>query len=283
MITRARAHADQALERFGFLLRRRGDLVAQVAEEALRGLAPGRRRQRQRLQVRGSGGQLLRGEHTGGGGRRFLRTDLLGERHEQLGPVDRLQSGVRRRLGGAEVDDHRTLVGDEDVRRPQGTVGDATAVHRLRLAPDGLDHRWIELLELVEPVSVDILHRDDHRSVGQRGQGLEIGAAHAAPAGEQEEQALVLDVALERCDGPLVGGVAQDRRAIAAVQQVGIAGVAGVHLDERRPAVGQRRPVQLRPAADGALEAEPGHIEPDCGGGRRPRPAGSAGGSVHRR
>ena len=77
-------------------------------------------------------------------------------------------------------------------------------------------------------------------------------ATPPAPASRSSKR-LVLDVAVERRRAsrrPDRGA----RRPVAAVEQVGVAAVLGVDLDERGRPVGERRPVQLGPAADGPLE-----------------------------
>ena len=87
------------------------------------------------------------------------------------------------------------------------------------------------------------------------------GQRDAAAPGEQQEQTFVLGVGVRVTIGPLVTGVAQQRRPVTAIQQVGVVAVAGVDLDEGAGAVGRPARGQLGPAADDTLERELRHVE----------------------
>ena len=88
--------------------------------------------------------------------------------------------------------------------------------------------------QLVEPAAVDVLERRAPSS-RRRGAVSELArrAAHAGPLRQQQEQRLVFDVLLERHRRPVVVRAAQQRGAVAAVEEVGVAAVACVDLDER--------------------------------------------------
>ena len=112
------------------------------------------------------------------------------------------------------------------------------------------------------------------------------GQCHPFPPGQEEEQSFVLDRASERHCRPVVAGIAQEQRAVAAVEQVGVAAVPRVHLDEGRRVVGQRRSVDLGAPAHGTLEHQPGDVEAgpsqSLGDGQRARPAiGGTDGDEH--
>ena len=82
---------------------------------------------------------------------------------------------------------------------------------------------------------------------------------------------------LQRAAQPFVAGIAEQQRAVAAVQQVGVSAVSGVDLDEGGRAVPQRGPVELRPPAGRPLEGQCRHRQPGLlergGDGTRGRPA----------
>jgi hypothetical protein len=92
-------------------------------------------------------------------------------------------------------------------------VGDAGGVQPLRLLPHRVKQFGADLVgsECVELASLDVLHGHDHRPVGQRRQGAEVGTGDASAAGEQEEQAFVLDIASERRRRPVVAGISQQQ------------------------------------------------------------------------
>ena len=87
----------------------------------------------------------------------------------------------------------------------------------------------------------------------------------------------MLDVELERRRRPAVVGSAQQERAVAAIEKVGVAGVAPEHLDECAPAIAAFGDVQLRATAFGALQPQARHGQTALGEARgngcRCRPA----------
>ena len=71
----------------------------------------------------------------------------------------------------------------------------------------------------------------------------------------------MFDLAFKRSAGPLVRGVPEQQRPVAAVQDVGVTAVAVVDLHERTGAAGVCHRVQLRTPAVGALEGEVDHVD----------------------
>ena len=150
-----------------------------------------------------------------------------------------------------EVDDHRLG------RRPRGCSrraatgarGGRGAVRR-DLAPDGVEQVVVDLVgrQSRRAASVDVLHGERHRAVGQRGEHLEPAGSARRRCAQEQQEGLVLDVVLERQRRPVVVRAAQQQRAVAAVQEVGVAAVLRVHLDERAPTVVGRR--RRRAASD---------------------------------
>ena len=115
---------------------------------------------------------------------------------EQLGAVDRLQPVAGRRLGGAEVDDHRAVVGDDDVGRAQRPVGEAgpvqcprpAATPRRAARPRARRERACRAVALrrrpwpatIEPSGSDVRARSS-------------GQLTPFPPGEEQQQSFVLD------------------------------------------------------------------------------------------
>ena len=118
---RAGPHADEALERRWLLTGDLGDLGAELLQERLRRLLARRGGERERLEVRRGGGEVVAAQTPGGRRDDRLGADDRGQRRQQLGAVDRLEPRRRRLLAEAEVDDDRPLVGDEDVRGAEAT------------------------------------------------------------------------------------------------------------------------------------------------------------------
>ena len=85
------------------------------------------------------------------------------------------------------------------------------------------------------------------RSAGQR---------HVGPLRHEQEQRFVLDVLLERHRRPVVVRTPEERGAVAAVEEVGVAAVARVDLDEGAVAAVERRGVELGAPTVGPLERE---------------------------
>ena len=181
--------------------------------------------------------------------------------------------GGGRLVAEAEVDDHRPVGGDEDVGGAQRAVGDAGAVQRCDLAAtprraasssisSGVERRrggrpsTCSIASTIEPSGSAATRRDR-------------GHAHAASPGQQQQQRLVLDVALERRS-------TASRRSGRAAPACGSRGRAGRRRGCRWPytltnACRRRSssPVQLGPAALGPLAASRSRD-------RRARPRASA-------
>ena len=87
----------------------------------------------------------------------------------------------------------------------------------------------------------------------------------------------MFDVVVERQRGAVLGGLTQHHRAVAAVQEVRVATIARVDLDERAVAVATIGDIELGAATLGAFECQPGYGETGLrqrgGDGRRRRPA----------
>ena len=211
---RPRPHAYEAFERRRLLAGDLGDLRAELAQERLRRVLAGRGREREGLEVRRRRREVVAARDSGPPTRRPVGAHDLGQRHQELGAVDRLQPGRRRFLAEAEVDHDRPPVGDEDVRGTEGTVREPGAVHhdRLRARPRrGASASISVRRQLVEPAPVDVVERERHRTVGQLGERLDGGDRHARFPREQQEEGLMLDVVVER---RATGGLRSDCRSI---------------------------------------------------------------------
>jgi hypothetical protein len=163
----------------------------------------------------------------------------------------------------------------------QSAMGEPASVEPPDLAPDGVEEVGVELggVELVEPAPVDVLEGQRHRAVRQLHEGFDGGARHPRPRRQHEEEGLVLDVVGERRGRPVVAGIAEDDRPVAAEQQIGVAAVLGVHLHEEVDEAwtgDAGGPVQLRPATLGPGERQAVELDTSvdqCGadvGRRRP-------------
>ena len=253
--------AHQPLERGGLLAGRRGDAVAQLAQQRLRSPACG---SRPTAPAAGGTGAAL--ASSCGADRAGGRGDAaLGARRA---PPSETSSSARsiacspRRRPTRSPNPKSMITGrrrrHEDVRGAERPVRDARRVQRSDLPPDARRGASASIAvgrELVERATVDVLHRERHRAVGQRARAPRAaGTVTSARCAMQQQQRLVLDVLLERQRRPVVVRAAQQQRAVAAVQEVGIAAVACVDLHERAVTVVERRGVELRPPAVGPLE-----------------------------
>ena len=207
------------------------------------------------------------------------------ERRQQLGPVDRPASGAlpspgRIRSPPAPACRRRparwrpVAHGAPDAVRAGSAPRPQTASSMLGV--DGLG------IELVEPPPVDVLEREGHRAVGQPRDDLDVRARHAALPGPQQEKGLMLDVLLQRDRWPRLARAAQEQPPVPAVQDVGVAAVARVHLGEDACPPRRWRPcraaiARLRPARGSGRRRR---VRPPAGR-RRPSP-GTAGGSARR-
>ncbi len=131
-------------------------------------------------------------------------------------------------------------------------------VHAVDLFPHPVEQVGADLLrgQLVQRPPVDEADREGHRAIGQRGQTAQGRARDLGATGHEQQQRLVLDVLLERHRRPVVVRAAEERGPVAAVQEVGVAAVAGVHLDEGAIAAVERRGVELGATSVGARELE---------------------------
>ncbi len=276
-------HPHEALERWQLDVGRRRHVLAKRLQLRLGEAVPRRRRQAQGLEEAEGGGEVGRTDGAQRGRDRRCRADELGERRQQLGAVHRLEPRARRLLGGAEVDEDRAALAHDDVAGMQGAMGEPAGVEPPDLAPDGVEEVGVELggVELVEPAPVDVLEGQRHRAVRQLHEGFDGGARHPRPRRQHEEEGLVLDVVGERRGRPVVAGVAEDDRPVAAEQQIGVAAVLGVHLDEAW-AGGAGGQVQLRPATLGPGERQAVELDTSARPVRRGRRPAPAGGSVNR-
>ena len=114
---RAWPHPDESFQWFRLEAGRLSDVLAHVLEQRLRGLPARGGGQRQWLDEWGRRGEVLGLQRARRGCRRCLGTGECGQRHDELGSVERLQAVLGCRRRAAEVDDHRTVVIDDDVRR----------------------------------------------------------------------------------------------------------------------------------------------------------------------
>ena len=140
-------------------------------------------------------------------------------------------------------------------------MSDPSGVQGAGLRPHGIEELGAQRVrgQRVELTSADVLHGEDHRSIGQPDEGAQVGTAHAGTPGEEEEQSLVLHRALQRATQPFIARIAEQQRAVAAVQQVGVPAVSGVDLDECGRAVPQGGAIELRPPSGRPLEGECRH------------------------
>ena len=207
--------------------------VAQLGEQRLRRLLARRARERQRLEVRRGGGERV-------GADRALR------RRDDAVPRRRARRATRaarrgRSPGGAASADSapnpRSMMTGRSpatrmLRGAERRGARCARVQRRDLVPHRVEQRGVDLLrcQLVEPPAVDVLERERHRAVGQGAERLDRRARHSGARREHEQQRFVLDVVLERRRRPVVVRSAQQRGAVAAVQEVGVAAVAS-----RRP------------------------------------------------
>ena len=140
------------------------------------------------------------------------------------------------------------------------------------VTPDRVEQGVVDRfgLECVEGRAVDVLHRERHGRKGHVHDGrrmrLGAGLAHETALGEEddlapvvEDELLVLPEAQRR---PVIVRAPQQQRAVAPVQEVGIAAVACVDLHERAPTVVERRGVELRPTTIGTLQRQPVDRQP---------------------
>jgi len=135
-------------------------------------------------------------------------------------------------------------------------------VQHAHLGPEAVEDVVLHLLgpERVEPGTVDVAQGEQHRAIGQGRQDLDIGTGHTCAAGQQQKEGLVLDGMLEGQDGPSVAAP-QHRRLVRAEQEVGVAAVPGVDLDQGSPALGGVDPVQLGEASIVALDGQIGDLD----------------------
>ncbi len=135
---------------------------------------------------------------------------------------------------------------DEDVRGAQGPVREARRVQRCDLAPHRVEQRrrrsrsGVELVEAapstystaraIEP-SASAVSSLDPRAASRR-------PAHAPSAAGSASCSTSCSSDI---DGQSSFGSAQQERAVAAVEEIGVAAVVRVHLDERRVDRRQRR------------------------------------------
>ena len=99
------------------------------------------------------------------------------------------------------------------------------------------------------------LKRQDLRAVVERGQRRHLGAGHPAAAGHEEHERLVADLDRHRAAGRGLTGIAELHGAVAAVEDVGVAAVALVHLEEQVGPLRRRGAVQKGAAAVGPQRA----------------------------
>ena len=169
-----------------------------------------------------------------GRGRGRLGPGECGQRDGELGAVERLQRGSGCRCGAAEVDDDRTVVSDDDVRRAQRPVGDPGGVEGAGLGPDRVEKLRAE--GSLGAQRVELASADDRPSPGpsirRRGRPRRAGrdTARRHDSGEEEEQTFVLHRPFQRAAQPLVAGIAEQ-------QASGSRGTAG-----RRPGCPGRTP-----------------------------------------
>ena len=163
--------AHEPLERRDLLARHLGGAGAELGQEPLRHLVSGRGRQRQGLEVRERGRQVLGVEHACGRRQGSLRSDERGEGREQLRPVDGLRSGRRRLLAEAEVDDRRPAGRHQDVARPQRAMREPGPVDGRNLSPDRVEQRIVDLVgrQGVEQLAVDAFERQRDGAVARAG------------------------------------------------------------------------------------------------------------------
>ena len=112
---------------------------------------------------------------------------------------------------------------------------------------------------------------EDHGLVRQRRHGRDPGAAHTAPPGQHHEERLVGDVVVQVLRRPRVGRASEQRGPVGAEQDVRVAAVTAVHLEEHRGALDRIGVVELGPAAVGAAQLEAIELQPGARQRRRRR------------
>jgi len=125
-------------------------------------------------------------------------------------------------------------------------------------------HRCPQLLEqvvadlalgdLVQRAAVNLVHDQQHRSVGRPDDPVDRRHVDACPLRHDREQGLMLDGLLERGRWPGVADVLEPDRPVGPVQQVGVPLVGAVGLDEQpAPVVGDRGERPRAPRLDVGL------------------------------
>ena len=244
----------------------RRDLAPQRLEHRLRRLLAGRRREGQRLQEGDDGGQLVGG------------TNRAAEATARSGPTAvarEVSSSARsieiwRGVADTTPEANPVMAGlavavHDEVGHAERSVGEVGVVQHPDLPPDRVEQGVVELLDGhgVERGAEHTVERQGRRAVGQGDERAELRAADAVAAGQEQQQGLVLHLRAERPGRPLLGRTPEDERPVAAVEQVGVAGVPGVDLHEELAARRLVGHVELRPPALGALQRELVHVEPD--------------------
>ncbi len=205
-----------------------------------------------------------------------------------------------RRRRGAEIDDDDRgglFPADEEVPRPGGAVGQAGVMHRRQPSPGAVEELVASPVDarlergqvgedVVQRPTVDLVADERGGPVGEPDDGPDLGARHARPPAQHQEQRLVLDL-IERPRRPPSAAVAQDERAVGPVQEVGVAAVLAVDLEEQRAAA-RRRPHEHGAAAGGAHDLEvadrkSGRVEGRRDRGRGRTPVRRADRDEHRR
>ena len=87
----------------------------------------------------------------------------------------------------------------------------------------------------------DVLEREHHRAVGQPGDSSHRRTVTPCSRAEQQQSASCSTSCSSDGDGHSSSRLAQHGRAVPAVEDVGVAAVVAVDLDEHRRAVGRRR------------------------------------------
>ncbi len=130
---------------------------------------------------------------------------------------------------------------------------------RLDLLPHAVEQVGVDLLGR-QRVESGARRRTRRRAPSSRRRGRRAtrssGQRHVRSLRHEQEQRLVFDVLLERHRRPVVVRSSEERSAVAAVQEVGVAAVARVDLDERAGAAVERDGVELGATAVGPLERQ---------------------------
>ena len=115
-----------------------------------------------------------------------LRPDENGAGDEEFGDVD-VEQGRRRSEGRRrEVDQHRTVSGDDDVARVESAVTDARIVKPGDLAPEVVEHVVADLVagRQLERLEVRLTRHDQRVVIRAEPDGHDRRRAHAGLSGE---------------------------------------------------------------------------------------------------